>query len=247
MAGSSIYFLRQCCRFTLETLFSPDSGRSTIGALIGEDMMLFLNAWVIGFCIAAPVGPIGMLCIHRSLSGGFAPGLATGLGAACADAIYGLLGAVGVAGLVMGFPMLTIVLQIGGGLFLVWLARAMFRVHAQTDAPRSGPVSVPRAFFTTFVLTLSNPTTILSFLAMFAALGASVAASEGPRWMAPSLMVAGVFAGSACWWLVLSGVSAGIGTRIPDGWIPRAAKCSACVVGAMGLVQVVTGVRHWLA
>ncbi|CAM2147024.1 Lysine transporter LysE [Pararobbsia alpina] len=209
--------------------------------------MLFLNAWVIGFCIAAPVGPIGMLCIHRSLSGGFAPGLATGLGAACADAVYGLLGAIGVAGIVMGFPMFTMALQIGGGLFLLWLARAMFRMHAQTDAPRAAAVSVPRAFATTFALTLSNPTTILSFIAMFAALGASVAASQGPRWVAPSTMVAGVFAGSACWWLVLSGVSAGLGSRIPDDWIPKVARLSACVVAVMGLVQVVGGVKHWMS
>ena len=209
--------------------------------------MLFLNAWVIGFCIAAPVGPIGMLCIHRSLSGGFAPGLATGLGAACADAVYGLLGAIGIAGIVMGFPALTMMLQIGGGLFLIWLALAMFRMHAQADALRSAPVSVPRAFVTTFALTLSNPTTILSFVAMFAALGASVAAAQGARWMAPATMVSGVFAGSACWWLVLSGVSAALGSRIPSTWIPNVAKGSACIVGVMGLVQVVTGVKHWIA
>ncbi|HTJ93842.1 MAG TPA: LysE family transporter [Pararobbsia sp.] len=207
--------------------------------------MLFLNAWTIGFCIAAPVGPIGMLCIQRSLAGGFAPGLATGLGAACADAVYGLLGAVGVAGIVIGFPILTVFLQVGGGFFLLWLAASMFRVHAQADTVRPPSVSVPRAFMTTFGLTLSNPTTILSFLAMFAALGASVAASTGPRWIAPAVMVAGVFVGSACWWLVLSGVSAGLRSRLPTRWIAHVAKLSACVIAVMGVVQIASGVRHW--
>lgn len=209
--------------------------------------MLFLNAWMIGFCIAAPVGPIGMLCIQRSLTGGFAPGMATGLGAACADAVYGLLGAIGIASIVMGFPMLTVFLQIGGGLFLVWLARAMFRTRPREDAQRSAPVSITRAFATTFALTLSNPTTILSFVAMFAALGSSVAASHAAPWLAPAMMVAGVFVGSACWWLALSGVSARLSARIPAHWIARVAQLSACAIAVMGVVQVTAGIRHLLA
>ncbi|RKP46680.1 LysE family translocator [Pararobbsia silviterrae] len=209
--------------------------------------MLFMNAWTIGFCIAAPVGPIGMLCIERSLSDGFERGLATGLGAACADAVYGLLGAVGVAGIVTGFPAVTRVLQIGGGLFLLWLAAAMFRTRARAGISRGATVSVRRAFATTFALTLSNPTTILSFVAMFAALGSSVAASDGGPWRATALMVAGVFTGSACWWLALSGVSAHLGARMPDRWLARVAQVSACVIAAMGCVQVVSGLRHGLA
>src|ERR1700742_1349599 len=117
--------------------------------------MLFLNALVIGFCIAAPVGPIGMLCIQRSLGGGFAPGIATGLGAACADAGYGLLGALGVAGVVKGVPMLTVFLRIGGGRVLLWLAVPFFRGRAaRADAP--GAAGSRHAFASTFVLTLAN-------------------------------------------------------------------------------------------
>ena len=84
--------------------------------------MLFIKSVVMGLSIAVPVGPIGMLCIQRSLSRGFQAGFATGVGAACADAIYGLLGALGIAGIVTAFPMLTVGLKIGGGAFLVWLA-----------------------------------------------------------------------------------------------------------------------------
>jgi threonine/homoserine/homoserine lactone efflux protein len=208
--------------------------------------MLFFNAWLIGFCIAAPVGPIGMLCIQRSLNGGFAPGIATGLGAACADAIYGLLGAMGVAGIVVGFPMVTVFLQVGGGLFLLCLAMQMFRSRTQGQSDRPVMLSVPRAFATTFALTLSNPTTILSFVAMFAALGASIAAAHLRPWLAPAIMVLGVFAGSACWWLFLSGVSAGLSRRIPTQWIGQVAKLSAVVIGVMGVTQVVSGTRHLL-
>ncbi|CAB3782906.1 LysE family translocator [Pararobbsia alpina] len=209
--------------------------------------MLFLNALLIGFCIAAPVGPIGMLCIQRSLSGGFRPGIATGLGAACADAVYGLLGAVGVAGIVMRFPVLTDFLQIGGGAFLVWLGWTIFRSRARRDAPVPVVASGRRAFASTFVLTLSNPMTILSFVAMFAALGASVSSSSAGAWLAPAIMVTGVFAGSAAWWLCLSGASALLRTRIPAHWIAAIAVLSAFGVGLMGFVQVIAGFRRLFA
>jgi threonine/homoserine/homoserine lactone efflux protein len=208
--------------------------------------MLFLNALLIGFCIAAPVGPIGMLCIQRSLSGGFRPGIATGLGAACADAVYGLLGAVGVAGVVTRFPMLTVFLQIGGGAFLVWLGWSIFASRARQDAALPVAASTRRAFASTFALTLSNPMTILSFVAMFAALGASVSSSNAGAWLAPAIMVAGVFAGSAAWWLCLSGTSALLRTRVPAQWIAAIAVLSACGVGLMGIVQVIGGFRRLL-
>ncbi|MCM3372834.1 LysE family translocator, partial [Bacillus velezensis] len=123
--------------------------------------MLFIKSVVMGWSIAAPVGPIGMLCIQRSLSRGFQAGFATGIGAACADAIYGLLGALGVAGLVTAFPMLTVALKIGGGAFLVWLAWTIAR---QAPAAPAGQRQLPRTtvlrdFLTTFGLTLSNPMT----------------------------------------------------------------------------------------
>ncbi|MGN6314727.1 LysE family translocator [Trinickia sp.] len=208
--------------------------------------MLFIKSLAIGFSIAAPVGPIGMLCIQRSLSRGFRSGLATGMGAACADMIYGLLGALGIAGIAATVPALGIVLKIGGGAFLVWLAWAIARESkgAAPTAASAGPrTSVSRDFVTTFGLTLSNPMTIISFIGIFAALGPSTAAQAGAGWATVLPMVAGVFAGSAAWWLCLSGATAALGKKIPLSYVHGIARASALVIGVFGAVQFVSGVR----
>jgi threonine/homoserine/homoserine lactone efflux protein len=208
--------------------------------------MLFVKAVVMGFCIAAPVGAIGMLCIQRSLSRGFGSGFATGMGAACADAVYGLLGALGVAGLVTALPMLTVGLKAAGGAFLVWMAWSIAREAPATTAAgqESARTPVTRDFLTTFALTLSNPLTILSFIAAFAALGPLPAAQAGEGtmgWMTVAPMVTGVFAGSAVWWLCLSGVTSALRTKLPLAFTRGISLISAVAIGAFGLVQVVMG------
>ncbi|WP_063551748.1 LysE/ArgO family amino acid transporter [Burkholderia territorii] len=207
--------------------------------------MLFIKSVVMGLSIAVPVGPIGMLCIQRSLSRGFHAGFATGIGAACADAIYGLLGALGVAGIVTAFPMLTVALKIVGGAFLVWLAWSIARQApaapaAVHDAPRA---SVRRDFLTTFGLTLSNPMTILSFVGIFAALGPLSATHEGTAGPTVASMVAGVFVGSATWWLCLSSATAALRTKMPLTLMHGLSRGSAVVIAAFGAIQLIAGMR----
>ncbi len=157
----------------------------------------------VGFAVAAPVGPIGILCIRRTLRDGRLVGLATGLGAAVADASYAMMVAGGLAatGLLLSYAGF---LQVGGGLLIAILgclsARAFFS-NSHTDkvalAPRkSGWFS---AFTTTFALTISNPMTILVFVGLIAGLGAS--AGSGP--FAAYWLVLGIFVGSSLWWLFL--------------------------------------------
>ncbi|WP_322085639.1 LysE/ArgO family amino acid transporter [Burkholderia sp. BCC1999] len=207
--------------------------------------MLFIKSVMMGLSIAVPVGPIGMLCIQRSLSRGFQAGFATGIGAACADAIYGLLGALGIAGIVTAFPMLTVALKIGGGVFLVWLAWSIARqppavAALQRDLPRT---TVLRDFLTTFGLTLSNPMTILSFVGIFAALGPLSGSHEGAMRPAVEWMVAGVFVGSATWWLCLSGATAALRTRMSFAFMHGLSRVSAAVIAAFGAIQLVAGMR----
>jgi len=207
--------------------------------------MLFIKSVVMGLSIAVPVGPIGMLCIQRSLSRGFQAGFATGIGAACADAIYGLLGALGVAGIVTAFPMLTVGLKIGGGAFLVWLAWTIAR---QAPAAPAGQrelsrTTVLRDFLTTFGLTLSNPMTIVSFVGIFAALGPLPGAQAGAMWATVAGMVAGVFVGSATWWLCLSGATAALRTKLSFAFMHGLSRMSAAVVAVFGAVQLAAGVR----
>jgi threonine/homoserine/homoserine lactone efflux protein len=210
--------------------------------------MLFIKSLTIGLSIAAPVGPIGMLCIQRSLSRGFGSGFATGMGAACADGIYGLLGALGIAGIAATLPALSLFLKIGGGAFLVWLAWTIAREKpvAAAVALEGKRESVTRDFVTTFGLTLSNPLTIISFIGIFAALGPASSAQAGGSsdgWLTVALMVAGVFIGSAAWWLCLSGATSALGKKMPISFVHAIARLSAFVIAMFGVVQLASGLR----
>ncbi|GMV45214.1 MAG: hypothetical protein AMXMBFR66_06120 [Pseudomonadota bacterium] len=163
---------------------------------------MFLDALWVGVAIAAPVGPIGLLVIQRTLRHGRMLGLATGLGAALADALYGAVGAFGVTSAIRALHSLRVPLALAGGAFLLWLAWRTWRGaqpgQAAQVAERPG---LAGAFVGTLLLTLSNPATIFAFAAVFGALGARAdAAAPGSAWT----MIAGVAAGSALWWLVLA-------------------------------------------
>ncbi|HEX7927701.1 MAG TPA: LysE family transporter [bacterium] len=186
---------------------------------------LLAKGLLLGFSIAAPVGPIGILCIQRTLAEGRAAGLATGLGAAAADAVYGCIAAFGLT-LVSAF-LVQQQAWIGllGGAYLAWLGVQLFRAAPMglPDANTPAPARVPlaSAFGSTFLLTLSNPVTILSFVAVFAGLG--LATSGGDAWDAGTLVL-GVFLGSAAWWLLLSGGVGALRRKVTPGglrWINR--------------------------
>ena len=167
-------------------------------------MEILLKGIGVGFAVAAPVGPIGLLCIRRTLTQGRGTGIATGLGAASADAVYGFLVAAGFAatGILMNYAS---PLAIGGGVLIAILGlmsiRNFLRSANSSDTPKKTATSsgVYTAFATTFVLTLSNPMTILAFVGLVAGLGASAASNPS----APYWLVLGVFLGSALWWLIL--------------------------------------------
>lgn len=195
--------------------------------------VLFGQSLLIGLSIAAPVGQIGLLAIQRTLDHGRLAGLATGLGAAFADAVYGAIGAYGVSSLIAWLLRLKFWLGLFGGVFLLWLA---WRI-ATKPAVRSSGAHPPsgtllRYVAGTFVLTLSNPTTILSFMAVFGAL-----AGRAPV-TAPWVMVAGVLAGSALWWLILS---IGVGRLrhcFDAAWQRAINLCSAALLAGLGLWQL---------
>ncbi|GAB6849690.1 MULTISPECIES: LysE family transporter [Paraburkholderia] len=213
--------------------------------------MLFIKSVAMGFSIAAPVGPIGMLCIQRTLSRGFRSGFATGIGAACADMVYGLLGALGIAAIATTLPVLTIALKIGGGVFLVWLAWTIGREAATTPSalPETPHTTIARDFLTTFGLTLSNPMTILSFIGVFAALGplsARQGAPEGAGWLTVWPMIAGIFFGSAAWWLCLSSATAALRRKMPASFMHGIARLSAIVIAVFGGIQVVAGLSYFI-
>ena len=161
-----------------------------------------LRGLIIGFSIAAPVGPIGVLCIRRTIAEGRSSGFVSGLGAATADAFYGSIAGFGLTFLTDVLVGQQSLLRLLGGAFLIYLGIKTFFSHPAEEAAPSQRGGLAGAYATTFFLTLTNPLTILSFAAVFAGLGLATA---GGDYLAASILVLGVFTGSALWWLLLSG------------------------------------------
>ena len=202
------------------------------------DTSLLLRGVVIGFAIAAPVGPIGILCIRRTLAEGRTSGLATGLGAASADAVYGSIAALGLTFvtdlLVSGDGWIRLV----GGVFLVVLGvRTLLVRPADRSAPKGGSGLVG-AYASAFLLTLANPATILSLAAIFAGLG--VRSTDGGS--SSLSLVLGVFFGSALWWLLLSSGVGLLRARLTPRRLRWVNVFSGAVVAAFGLLAL-SGLR----
>ncbi|MGN6826838.1 LysE family translocator [Paucibacter sp. M5-1] len=197
-------------------------------------LTLFLQALLIGLAIAAPVGPIGLLTIQRSLQQGPQAGLATGLGAAVADALYGAVGAYGVGAVINALAAARLPLALGGAAFLLYMAWGLWRAPAaQLSArPALSGHSLWRYFAGTVLLTLSNPATIFSFIAVFGALSARSASAS------PGLVVLGVFVGSALWWLALSAGVGRLRQRFDTRWQRRVQRASAVALAGFALWQL---------
>jgi threonine/homoserine/homoserine lactone efflux protein len=169
---------------------------------LSMDDSLFLRGLVIGFSIAAPVGPIGVLCIRRTLADGQMYGLISGLGAATADALYGCVAAFGLTIISSFLIGQKIWFSLIGGLFLLYLGIKTLLSKPAEQAVKAGGNGLLGAYTSTFLLTLTNPMTILAFAAIFAALGLG---NTSGSYTSALILVLGVFCGSALWWLLLSG------------------------------------------
>ena len=198
---------------------------------------LFARGLVIGFAIAAPVGPIGMLVIRRTLAEGRLLGLLTGLGAAAADSLYGCVGAFGltvISSFLMGYAFWT---KLIGGAFLIYLGISTFRAKPRDESAGTSNVRYATAFLSTLVLTLANPATILSFMAVFAGLGLGTKPGD---YGAAGIVVAGVFIGSAAWWLLLSGGVALVRHKLKPGTMKWINYCSGAFLAVFGIAAIVS-------
>jgi threonine/homoserine/homoserine lactone efflux protein len=161
---------------------------------------LLLKGLAFGFLLAATVGPMWVLCLRRTLASGALVGLASGLGIAVADGFYGAVAAFGLTA-ISGF-LLAHAFWIGlvGAVFLIYLGLRTLLASPTVEQKAESPLSLHAAFLSTLGLTLTNPPTILAFAAIFAGLGLASSAD----YAAAALIVAGVFAGSAVWWVILA-------------------------------------------
>ena len=197
----------------------------------------YLQGLLIGFSVAAPVGPIGLLCIQRSLAKGRLSGFVSGLGAATADAVYGSM-----AGFGLTFVSTFLVdeqpwIRLVGGAFLIYLGARILRSEPKNAATAKAKRGLLGDYASTFVLTLANPLTIISFAAIFAGLG--LAGTHGDYATAATL-VAGVFSGSTLWWIVLSAVVGSLKDRLESRGMKWVNRVSGIVLVSFGVVALLS-------
>lgn len=199
-------------------------------------IFLFIKTLLIGFAIAMPVGPIGMLCIKNTLKQGFFIGLAVGIGAACADAIYGMIAGCGTAAIAAILLSHTTQIRIVGGLLLIFLGLKEIKSHNSTKARdhKKSSNNFLKTIAISFALTATNPATVLSFVAIFASIGGSALTLHNI-----SIMVLGVFCGSLIWWITLSGCVSIFKSKIPKSVMNKMSIISGTLLAAFGVLCIV--------
>jgi threonine/homoserine/homoserine lactone efflux protein len=199
------------------------------------DFGLLLRGLIIGFSIAAPVGPIGILCMRRTLAEGRASGFLSGLGAATADALYGCVAGFGLT-VISGFLVdQRFYIQLIGGVFLLALGIKTLRSAPAEQAAAASGAGLAASYASTLFLTLTNPMTILSFAGIFAALGV---ADTGGDLAAAFRLVLGVFTGSAAWWLILSGGVGLMREKLSTGVLRWTNRISGGILIGFGIMAV---------
>lgn len=199
----------------------------------------FVTGFGLGLAIAMPVGPIALICIQQALTRGFGAGLAAGLGVALADACYGAIAAFGLTAITNILVNMQTPLRAAGLAAMLWLA---WRIWRDADVPKHIAPGARAGLVTTvqlFVLTMANPMTILTFLALFVGAGVGMAVSYEHS----LALTLGVFAGSMGWWMVVAGLTGILRERINDQSVRWVNRASALMIAgfaiwiAYGLVQ----------
>lgn len=164
-------------------------------------MNLFLKGSLIGFFIAMPVGPVGLLCIQHSLRRGLLAGMMAGMGAAFADAFYGGVAGFGVSLISHTVTKYQIFFQIVGTILLWYLGIKIFKSKPRKVEDGDQTFSLSQIFFSTFLLTLTNPLTLFCFAAIYPSLGIIPIEHEK---LSTVILTFGVFLGAAIWWMILT-------------------------------------------
>lgn len=199
-------------------------------------MSFLLKGLIIGFSIAAPVGPIGLLCIQRTLYKGRKSGFFSGLGAAVADGTYGIIAAFGLTFIMNILLGQKDLIRLVGGIFLIYLGVKTFISKPKTEVAKSTEKEgVIQDFLSTLFLTITNPMTIMSFLGIFAGVGIG---KENPNYYLSSLLVLGVFLGSALWWFILSFIVSFFREKFNQDMMNLINKFSGSIIILFGLISL---------
>lgn len=196
-------------------------------------LLLFLKGALLGVIITAPLGPIGMLCVNRTLERGFLAGFSCGLGTAVGDASYALVAVTGIAVFAETMSAATLPLAIGGGVLLVWLGYRGL-THDPVEAVDIGTGGLLATTVATFLLTISNPATILSFGALFAGFGLM----DETRRFSSAAIVGGVFSGSLAWWFFLSGAVSLARERLSENFTVKVMRGTSYLLILFGFIAL---------
>ncbi|HEY5549480.1 MAG TPA: LysE family transporter [Coriobacteriia bacterium] len=200
----------------------------------------FLRALGIGFLVAAPVGAMALLCIERTLARGRASGYATGAGIATADALYASIAAFGLTALTGALTGAQGWVRLVGGAFLVYLGIRAMLSRPGRCAEDVGAVPLLGVYGSALGLTLANPQTILSFVGIFAGAGLVV---SGGGWATPAVIVAGVFAGSLGWWVLLVTVTGALRERVGERVLLWVTRVSGAAIAVLGVAAIWAGAQ----
>jgi threonine/homoserine/homoserine lactone efflux protein len=201
-----------------------------------REVQLLLGGFIVGLMIAVPVGPVNILCSHRTIASGWKSGVISGLGAAAADMLYG-----GVAGFSITLVVQFLVreqfwIRLFGGILLVVIgASYFFKRPGPLNAQRHDRGSAYSDVRSTFLLTLTNPTTVLSFLALLAALGLG----DPRHWWLTVFLVVGIFCGSMAWWIVLGSIVNHFRGRFSDRTLLWMNRFAGLAIGGFGVAAFV--------
>jgi threonine/homoserine/homoserine lactone efflux protein len=208
------------------------------GSLIG--LWLLSKGLMAGLAIAVPVGPVNVLCASRTLSKGRLSGLMSGFGAATADALYGAVAGFSITFLIEFLERQEFWIRVFGGILLVGIGIMYFRKPAQAPNKEEDDSSVHSDYSSTLLLTLTNPTTILSFVAVLAGLGMG-----GHRaWWLTFLLVGGIFLGSMLWWVILVLLVNRFRDRFDKSAMCWMNRIAGIAIGGFGVVTFLIGIKH---
>jgi threonine/homoserine/homoserine lactone efflux protein len=216
-----------------------------------DEIGVLYRGIVLGLVIAAPVGPVGLLCIRRSLQKGMVVGLATGLGAACADALFGAIAVLGVGAILDFIHHYAATIRLIGGaivLFTAW--------HTWRDQPERKPRQLVnrvlhiaeertsrasiRATLSGFIITVTNPLTLFGTLAVVATFGGITRRIEA------DVMILGIFLGSLLWWFCLSGGVSLFRHHFTESRIGTLNRITAVALGVLGGWAVYSGIHGYM-
>ena len=201
-------------------------------------MSLLLKGLIVGFCLAAPVGPIAALCVQRTISKNLVAGLVSGLGAAVADAFYGAVAAFG-ATIISEFLIAERSwMQRVGGVILIFMGLRLFLTKPAEEKKDVDGKGLFGDFLSTFLLTLTNPMTFVAFAAVFATMG--IGAVRGQPILTAELVI-GVLLGSQLWWVILCGGAHALRRHFDFRKLTTMNKATGVFVMGVGVVYIFLG------